>query len=148
MSHRSNLARAALLLGAAAGAAAAAAATRRVERVVVSGGSMLPTLADGDRLLVVRGETAAVRAGDVVVLDDPRAPGRPLVKRVIAVADGRVTVRGDNPDGSTDSRHWGAVPLRALRGRAVYRYYPPARVGPLTRRGPVAVEQVWAGRVP
>jgi len=41
-------------------------------------------------------------------------------------------VRGDNPDASTDSRVFGPVRRRAVIGRAVYRYWPPARRGTLT----------------
>jgi inner membrane protease subunit 1 len=43
--------------------------------------------------------------------------------------DARVDVRGDNEAASTDSRHFGPVPRRAVRGRVLYRYGPPARAG-------------------
>ncbi len=57
----------------------------RVERV--SEVSMSPTLRDGSIVLVLT--AASVRAGDVVVADDPRGGGQ-LVKRAVAVAGQRV----------------------------------------------------------
>jgi nickel-type superoxide dismutase maturation protease len=90
---------------------------------------MRPTLEPGDRLLVLR---RAVRAGDLVAVVDPRLPSRLMVKRVVAVdVDGSVTVAGDDPPASTDSRHFGRVPRDLVRGRVVYRYAPTARAGTL-----------------
>jgi nickel-type superoxide dismutase maturation protease len=118
-------------------AAVAVVASRTVHRVVVEGASMHPTLLEGDRLVVVaplwgRGRLAP---GDVVVVPDPRSPGRVLVKRVVGVdrAAGTVEVRGDAPDASTDSRSFGPVPAASVVGRVVYRYGPPGRSGPLPR---------------
>src|SRR5579863_4076563 len=53
-----------------------------VRRVVVEGTSMLPTLAPGDRLVLVR--CARPAPGDLVAVPDPRDPARVLVKRVAA----------------------------------------------------------------
>ncbi|HEX2047562.1 MAG TPA: nickel-type superoxide dismutase maturation protease [Acidimicrobiales bacterium] len=100
---------------------------RPVRRVEVVGDSMLPALAPGDRLLVVR--PARARVGDLVAVVDPRTPARSLVKRVAARGPKGVTVLGDNPAASTDSRTLGPVADRALRGRAVYRYFPDDRRG-------------------
>ncbi len=105
----------------------AVAVSTLLRRVEVQGDSMRPTLLAGDRLLVVRG--GRVRPGDLVVFADPRQPERRMVKRVETVAEGRVTVTGDNPERSTDSRLLG--PLEAVEGRPVYRYHPPGRVGRL-----------------
>lgn len=102
---------------------------RMVRRVVVEGRSMLPTLEPGDRLLVVR--TRRVRVGELVALPDPRRPPRLLVKRVAARRGPLLELRGDNPDASTDSRTFGPVPADAVWGRAVRRYAPAARAGPL-----------------
>lgn len=96
-------------------------------RVEVVGDSMLPALADGDRLLVVRGGTEEV--GDVVAVSDPRAPARMMVKRVAARGAEGITVLGDNAAMSTDSRVLGPVAPAAIRGRAVYRYFPESRRG-------------------
>jgi signal peptidase I len=61
----------------------------------VAGPSMLPTLRDGDYILVTKG-LSQPRRGDVVVLDTTEA-GRPteVVKRIVAVAGDRVHIAGD-----------------------------------------------------
>ena len=56
-----------------------------------------------------------------------------MVKRAVAVGGDGVLLLGDNPDQSTDSRHFGRVPVTSVRGKAVYRYAPPARAGRLPR---------------
>jgi nickel-type superoxide dismutase maturation protease len=104
----------------------------RVSRLEVTGPSMRPTLEPGDRVLVTQSRRA--RPGDLVVVRDPRAPSRLVVKRVVAASDAGLTVRGDNAVWSTDSRRFGPVPTSSVRGRVVYRYHPPhrrGRIGPL-----------------
>jgi signal peptidase I len=103
---------------------------RELDAVEVRGRSMVPTLEPGDRLVV---ETWTYRhrpprVGEVVVTPDPRSPARELVKRVAAVKGGRVTLRGDAAR-STDSRRFGAVPVREVRTRAALRYWPLRRAG-------------------
>ena len=72
----------------------------------------------------------AVNRGELVVLDDPREPGRILVKRIHAVEpDGRLDVRGDAPQASTDSRSFGPVDAAALLGRPWLRIHPLGRAG-------------------
>ena len=100
---------------------------RPVRRVEVVGDSMVPALAPGDRLVVVRPVRA--RVGDLVAVADPRVPARTMVKRVAARGAEGVTVLGDNPAASTDSRTFGPFPPGAVRGRAVYRYFPDDRRG-------------------
>jgi nickel-type superoxide dismutase maturation protease len=100
---------------------------RPLGRVEVAGGSMLPGLRPGDRLLVLR--YGRVRVGDIVAVADPRLPARTMVKRVAARGPAGVTVLGDNPPASTDSRILGPLRPSAVRGRAVYRYFPPGRRG-------------------
>lgn len=98
----------------------------------MAGGSMAPTLQPGDRLLLIR--FGAVRQGDLVAVADPRRRGRTVVKRVARVSGAAgVVVLGDNPDGSTDSRHFGPVLRSAVRGRVLYRYAPEHRRGWLAR---------------
>lgn len=100
---------------------------RPLGRVEVTGDSMRPALEPGDRLLVLR--RAAGRVGDVVALADPRLPSRTIVKRVAARSPAGLTVLGDNPPASTDSRTFGPVARSRLRGRAIYRYFPDERRG-------------------
>jgi len=89
---------------------------RPLGRVEVTGDSMRPALLPGDRLLVLRG--GPIPHGDVVAVADPRQPARTVVKRVADRRGTAVTVLGDNPEASTDSRTFGPVPSSTLRGRA------------------------------
>ena len=112
--------------------AAAWLAWRRFERVAVAGPSMEPGLRAGDHLVIRK--TATVRPGDIVAATDPRQPGRPILKRALSVHDGQVFLVGDNAEHSTDSRHFGPVPLSSVVGKAVYRYAPASRTGRLRAR--------------
>lgn len=47
----------------------------------------------------------------------------------VKVPDGHYFVLGDNSDHSADSRLWGFLPAKSVLGRAVFCYWPPARVG-------------------
>jgi signal peptidase I len=99
----------------------------------VGGGSMTPTLRPGDRVLVDLWtyRHRAPRPGEVVLLSGPG--DLPLVKRVSRVdrRNGTVWVVGDRPMASVDSRAFGALPLERIRGRVVYRFWPPERSGPI-----------------
>ena len=97
-------------------------------RVAVTGPSMEPTVRAGDWLLVRRLRRRP-RVGELVIAADPREPARLLVKRVSAVTADLVTVVGDRPDHSTDSRHFGALPSSAILGSPVFRYAPLERIG-------------------
>lgn len=93
---------------------------------MVADTSMRPTLEPGDRLLIAR--WLPIKAGDVVVVRDPRAPTTFLVKRVSASASSAgLEVRGDNPNVSRDSREFGLVSRALIVGRVWVRYAPPSR---------------------
>lgn len=102
-------------------------------RVVVTGESMSPAFEPGDRLLLL--PTRRVSLGDVVAVPDPRLPSRLLIKRVVRRDGDLIDVRGDHEGASTDSRHFGLVPVAAVAGRVVYRYSPAGRAGRVRRRG-------------
>ena len=108
---------------------AVVAARRWTDVVEVRGRSMLPTLLPGDRLLVAR--LGRLRPADVVLAADPRAPRREMIKRVARIDDSGIHLRGDNPAASTDARAFGPVPATDVGWRALLRYWPPARIGPI-----------------
>lgn len=79
------------------------------------------TLPDGTEVLVDPRPRRPLTAGDVVLARRPDRPGTTLVKRVTAVAaDGALTLEGDDPARSTDSRSFGPVPRSAVIGRVVW----------------------------
>ncbi|WP_367650764.1 S24/S26 family peptidase [Nocardioides sp. zg-1308] len=103
---------------------------------VVRGRSMLPTLREGDLLLVRHG--ARVRPGDLVVARFP--DGTLTVKRALerrrtrAGADAWWLV-SDNPDEGVDSRHRGPVADDQVLAVVRLRVWPLPRLG-RPRRGP------------
>ena len=105
--------------------------TRPVSRVLVAGPSMLPTLRDGDCLLVRPG--ARVRPGDVVVARFGARPDLLVVKRAVRAEGDLWWVEGDNPAVADDSRRWGPAEVLA---RVVLRWWPLSAVGALPRRPP------------
>lgn len=95
----------------------------RVGLAVVRGRSMLPTLRDGDRLLVVHG--GRPRTGRPAVV---RLPGGVLgVKRVTRREPGGWWVERDNPEEGVDSWSVGAIPDRDVVARVVARVWPRPR---------------------
>lgn len=114
---------------------------------VVKGDSMEPALRDGDRVVVriALSPRSAPPTGTIVVFSGPR--DEMLVKRVArdplsgsgTIPDAALApdsplestflVLGDNAPRSEDSRAFGRVPLHRLRGRVVWRYWPPSRWG-------------------
>lgn len=93
---------------------------RRVVGVRVEGDSMAPLLRSGDRVLV--DPKAAFQPGDIVVARHPYRSSVRILKRLISInADGRVSLAGDNPRESEDSRTFGSVSSSDLLGKVVAR---------------------------
>ena len=91
---------------------------RRVFRV--AGDSMLPALNDGDAVMISGNSTVAV--GDIVLAQHPYKQSVRILKRVAAIdKNGRYSLVGDNPGGSTDSRTFGTVSIEYIHGKAVCR---------------------------
>jgi phage repressor protein C with HTH and peptisase S24 domain len=92
------------------------------QKVRVAGPSMVPTLYDGDVVVVRHG--ARVRPGDVVLARFRSMPERFVVKRVERREDDGWLVRSDNDAAGGDSRSHGSADVLA---RVVLRL--PARRG-------------------
>lgn len=91
------------------------------------------------RVIATEGQTVDLRDGRVYVdgdeLVEPYTRGRPsrpqTVPLPVRVPAGHVWLMGDNRTGSTDSRTFGPVEVRAVRGRAFGRYWPLTEAGAL-----------------
>ena len=95
----------------------------RLGLAVVRGRSMLPTLREGDRLLVVHG--ASPRLGRLAVVRLP--DGVLAVKRVTRREPGGWWVERDNPAEGLDSWTLGAVPEPDVVARVLVRLWPRPR---------------------
>ena len=90
------------------------------ERYRVEGDSMLPTLKNGDDILV-KSETN-LRIGDVVVANHPFRTTL-IIKRITEISTGgKLFLRGDNPDESTDSRTFGEIDKKDILGKVFCRW--------------------------
>jgi len=95
--------------------------------------SMEPSLKPGDKLLALK--IGGFGRGDIVVFGaPPRAAtacgvGGTFVKRVIRLTHDSAVVMGDNRPESCDSRVYGPVPRRNVKGRVFFVYWPPSRWG-------------------
>ena len=89
-------------------------------KYICEGTSMNPTLNDGEVVLVDR--NAEIEVGDIVVAKQPVEQNSEVVKRVQRINErGHYFLIGDNPDDSTDSRHYGAVTREYIKGKVVAR---------------------------
>jgi len=94
------------------------------EIVQVSGNSMLPAYAPGDRVLIKyrNSDLQPIFSGEVVLVE---REGELMLKRIVRyeigshTGQGMVFVEGDNKDESIDSRHWGAIPSRFIKAKVI-----------------------------
>lgn len=97
--------------------------------VDVAGPSMVPTLREGDRLLVRYG--APIRPGAVVVFRHPFQQDLLVVKRAAERRPKGWWLLSDNRPVDSDSRSYGAVPDELVLGRVLLRLSPsPAWLAP------------------
>jgi len=132
----------AALIGAATGLAVGAAVSTSLERHLVRGESMLPSLRPRDTVISVRADSVlgrflGPRRSRIAVIELPWEHDLIGVKRLVAEpgeaweeGDDRVAAGpgwvavGDQRTLSTDSRHHGRVPTEAIRGVVVGRVKP------------------------
>ena len=94
--------------------------TGSLRKYVCEGDSMLPTLKDGEVVLVEK--AAKIEVGDIVVARHPVEQTSELVKRVERINErGHYFLVGDNLEDSNDSRHFGAVTREYIKGKIVAR---------------------------
>jgi nickel-type superoxide dismutase maturation protease len=97
--------------------------------VEVTGPSMVPTLLNGDWLLIQYVKNAEeVRPGDVVVLRHPLQQDLLIVKRAVERREGGWWVLGDNAFVENDSREFGTVPDELVLARGRGRFRPAKEV--------------------
>jgi signal peptidase I len=150
-----------------------------VQRTIVDGQSMEPTLQNADNLWVEKltPKFGKLKYGDIVTVDVPEKVGAersPLIKRVIGVEDDKIEIKdgklflngkemhegyiggdatisenpeydevtvpkgcvyvlGDNRENSRDSRSIGPVEVKKISGKAIFRFFPLNKIGPLKR---------------
>ena len=95
------------------------------KRLKVVGRSMSPLLNPGEEILInpCAYKRSRPQINDLVITNHPRDPKLTIVKRVAEVAmDGNYFLTGDNPQGSTDSRHWGTVNPDKIIGKVTNRF--------------------------
>ena len=92
----------------------------RFKRFRVAGLSMDPTLANGQTVLVnpKAYKTRTPKPGQVVLVQLPSTEN-PCIKRIAAISDKGLDLRGDNASHSTDSRQLGPIPVENLRGQVL-----------------------------
>lgn len=75
----------------------------------------MPYLNPG-QIVIGHGFYKAIKPRDIVIIEHDR---KEKIKRVLEVTHTTVFVVGDNPAESTDSRHFGALPLTAIRAKVI-----------------------------
>jgi len=91
------------------------------------------------RIIGLPGETISIKnnqvtitksAGQVFILDEPYANGLTLTEAMpTKLGADEYFLIGDNREVSYDSRRWGPVKMKFMKGRALLRLLPPTKLG-------------------
>jgi signal peptidase I len=86
------------------------------------------------RVVAVEGETVKITDGKVYIngkpLKEPYIREEPFYEfGPVKVPKGHIFVLGDNRNNSEDGHIWGFLPMKYLRAKALFRYWPPQRLG-------------------
>lgn len=75
----------------------------------------MPYLNPG-QIVIGHGLYRSIRPHDIVIIEHG---GMEKIKRVVAIHSESIIVAGDNQTESTDSRHFGPVPLTCVRAKVI-----------------------------
>lgn len=86
------------------------------------------------RVIGLPGETIKVHGGIVYIndkpLNEPFIAEKPMREDTpFIIPDNCVFAMGDNRNHSNDSRYWGPLPIKNIKGQAWWRYWPLNRMG-------------------
>ncbi|MCU0238926.1 MAG: nickel-type superoxide dismutase maturation protease [Pyrinomonadaceae bacterium] len=87
------------------------------QRYRIEGNSMLPTLQNGDQVLVEKNENYQIN--DIVVAKHPFQKSVILIKRISEINEKGFYLIGDNASESTDSRTLGTFAKKDLLGKVI-----------------------------
>jgi signal peptidase I len=95
------------------------------------------------RVVAVAGETVLIRNGHLYI--NGHRVAQPYIEYwdptsygPVKVPPGDVFVLGDNRPDSEDSRYFGPVPVRNIRGQVIWAFWPLSRFGPVGEPAPGA----------
>ena len=100
-----------------------------IKRVVGLEGDEVSIQANKLYINGVPSEYPAIRDNDYTVLVTDAFTERSIIYSSKKVPEDEIYVFGDNSPYSYDSRCWGGVPLKNVKGKAVFRWWPPERFG-------------------
>lgn len=98
------------------------------------------------RIIAIPGDTVKIENGKVFVnggqisetyiVPNTQTRGGAYLSEgeTVTIETNRYLVFGDNRNHSSDSREWGPIAKEKLVGRALFQYWPPQKIGPLTNR--------------
>jgi len=86
------------------------------------------------RVVGLPGETLEVKEGQVFIngkiIQEKYLENPPFYEfGPFTVPQDHVFVLGDNRNNSADSHIWGPLPIKNIKGKSIFRFWPPSRIG-------------------